>query len=244
MEVVESVWLRDERFEPDAQLPPSPALRWSRNSEALPGGRLLHGEDLVVEGLQMVAAGEQLAATESGDEERPCGSGPCRCGGGQAAMLIPGFRANAQVVTGIDEGGKIGRQPAHRDVGRQEVDRPYRIAHNPPAFGNKVAFFYHRLAEKIRRAEKGKVAAHEAVESLGIHCGAAANILPAAIGDDGIAENHFCFGVSMKDIGDFSQGARQVLLVGVEPGQNVPRRAAKPAIDGIIHAGICFAVDG
>ena len=104
---VESLWLRDERFQPDLQLPPSPALRWLRNSEALPRGGLLCGEDLVVEGLQMVAASEQLAATESGDEERGCRPGPCGRRGGQAPMLISGFRASAQVVTGIDEGGKI-----------------------------------------------------------------------------------------------------------------------------------------
>ena len=107
-----------------------------------------------------------------------------------------------------------------------------------------MALFYHRLAEEICRAEKGKVATHEAVESLGLHRGAAANILPAAIGDHGIAENHICFGVSLKGIGDFPQGARQVLLVGVEPSENVPRGAAKSAIDGIIHAGIRFTVDG
>lgn len=225
------------------KLPPSPALRWPRNSEALPRGGLLYGEDLVVEGLQMVAAGDQLAASESGDEERPRGSGPCRCRGGQAPMLILSFRTNTQVVTGIDESGKIGRQSAHQDAGRQEVDRPCRIAHDPPALGNKVAFFYHPLAEEIRSAEKGKVATDEAVESLGLYRGAAANILPAAIGDHGIAENHICFGVSLKGIGDFPQGARQVLLVGVEPSQNVSTGTAEPAIDGIIHTGVFLAKD-
>ena len=88
-------------------------------------------------------------------------------------------------------------------------------------------------------AQGGEMAGPGVVFAGDLHF-AVVEVLALGVHHHDIAEEHVNLGVALEETGDGGQGARQVLLVAIQPGQHVAAGPAQAAIEGVVHALVFF----
>ncbi len=110
---------------------------------------------------------------------------------------------------------------------------PSRIEHEPP-FLDEVAAKKSRAAQGAEMTDPGMVKQRN--EDL-----ATANVVARRIYHESVGEKHLRVRMLPKIIGDPGQRARQVLLIAIQPAEDVAGRLLPAPVERIVHPLVLFA---